>query len=349
MPNFSIMVSKDNPVKVGIILFALVIISLLSVSIRSYAFNGRPLTEVMKFRSSFIGTVPELQSPMEMIVSDGCIVVYENQGSFKIYDTPSADAADLRIPGPQTIATSKFVDVRSIIPLPDGFLFFDQDYTANKVSYRGEHLSLEEISVNNLRGPLNGILPFKDGYLSLSPLFDCYNYHDCKTGKSTVFCRNPEWNDGVEDGSNYLFKSSSVVIHPGGGLVAVFYIFHDRIIYYDSTGRVIKDVSLHLGGNQDDRWPGTPSYYNSIVASNERLIVVSYGKYEYHFFDWNGNLRKRVRLDRVLFPMAYDFSSNSFYGIDRSESPMKMYSVRIGFESGNTVSYKAGASQIMKR
>ena len=305
------------------------------------------LSEIIECRSSFMGSVPELWSPLKMVVSGGHLVAYEDDGSFKIYDLPSSGAATAHIQEQLTFSSRKHVDVRSMVPLPDGFLYFGQDLSMNRVSYRGESLS-EDIPSEGLLGPMNGIMPFKDGYLYLEPLFDGYDYLDCRTGKSTVFCKNPPWEDGVE-GSNYILRSSSAAVHPEGGLVAVFYTFHDKVIYYDSEGRVIKDMSLRLGGNQDDRWRGTPCFYKDIAACNEKFIVASYGKDEYHFFDWEGNLLRRVRLDRSLSPVAFDLSSNTFYGIDRSENPMRMYSARVGFSSGNAVSYKTGAGRIMKR
>ena len=282
-----------------------------------------------------------------MIVSGGHLVACEDDGSFKIYDLPSSATTSGHIPEQLTFRSRKRVDVRSVVPLPDGFLYFGQDLTMNRVSYSGESLS-EDLPSEDLIGPMNGIFPFKEGFIYLDPLFKGYDYLDRRTGKTTVFCKNPRWDDGVE-GSNYILKSSSAAVHPGGGLVVVFYTFHDRVVYYDSEGRIVKDLSLRLVGNLDDRWPGTPYFYKGIIAFDEKFIVASYGKEEYHFFDWNGNLLRRVRLDRALSPVAFDLSSNTFYRIDRSECPMRMYSARVGFSSGNAVSYKTGASRIMKR
>ena len=46
------------------------------------------------------------------------------------------------------------------------------------------------------------------------------------------------------------------------------------------------------------------------------MIVAQYGVNEYHFLDWNGRMKKRIVTDRKVVNPAFDFDTNTFYGLD---------------------------------
>ena len=152
---------------------------------------------------------------------------------------------------------------------------------------------------------------------------------DPKTGDITLMCPTPEWKDDVDESANVVLRTSTPAVRPDGSMFAVLYAFHNRVIIFDAQGNVLKELSLPMEGVQDKF--DSPVFYRWVVAFNDELIVAQYGVNEYHFLDWNGRMKKRIVTDRKVVNPAFDFDTNTFYGLDLEEEVTKLYSASIKF------------------
>lgn len=325
------------------------------VLLTSFIYKYDGLLGFPRLQMAEVSSIPDdtskFLSPERMVVADGHLVIYDSKSElpFTVFKLPShEDTAEViqRVSNRQTLSTP---NMRNMVPVKDGFQLIDKSYSMRKITFNEEAMFVVETKPIPLQTDLmNGILPFGGGYICLSPLFDGYDYIDPNTGKRSAICRNPVWEDEIETSNNLLLRVSWAAVHPDGNRFATFYAFHNRVIYYDSRGTVLKEVSLPLEGENDPRW-NAPLFYSYIVASDDKRIVVNYGNKEYHFYDWKGNLLKRVGFDKSLYPVTYDFSGKTFYGIDNTGDSFRLCSVRPGGTIGNSVSYNTVFNRILKR
>ena len=208
-----------------------------------------------------------------------------------------------------------------------------------RFTFERDTLSMTEvIDIPFKISPAGMVLPLGGGFIYNSSLYrefskewagHDYHYIDPKTGDITLMCPTPEWKDDVDESANVVLRTSTPAVRPDGSMFAVLYAFHNRVTIFDAKGNVLKELSLPMEGVQDKF--DSPVFYRWVVAFNDELIVAQYGVNEYHFLDWNGRMKKRVVTDRKVVNPAFDFDTNTFYGLDLEEEVTKLYSASIKF------------------
>lgn len=297
------------------------------------------IPEADNVQLSLEGEIGDLLAPRAMSVADGHLVVYEDkvEHPFLIFNLPFDGKyyrAVSRGRGPGEVINPLY----GVIPTNDGFQILDSgDGTMKGFAFDKDTLSLKVVTEIPFKMLPSGIvLPLGDGFIYNSSLyrefskewagFD-YHYIDPKTGDITQMCPTPMWEDNVEDSADFLIRISTPAVRPDGSMFAVFYAFHNRVILFDTQGKVLKEFSLPLDGIQEQF--DSPVFYRTVVSSNEEWIVAQFGSNEYHFYDWNGRMKKRIVTDRKVVNPAFDFVTNTFYGLDLEEEVPKLYSTVI--------------------
>lgn len=299
------------------------------------------IPEAENVRLSLEGEIGDLLAPRAMSVADGRLVVYEDkvEHPFLIFNLPF-DGKYYRTTSRGRGPSEVINPYRGIVPTKDGFQILDSgDGTMKRFTFERDTLAMTEvIDIPFKISPAGMVLPLGDGFIYNSSLYRefskewaGYDYHyiDPKTGEITLLCQTPEWKDNIDESSNVVLRTSTPAARPGGSMFAVLYAFHNRIIIFDAQGNVLKELSLPLEGVQDKF--DYPVFYRGVVAFNDELIVAQYGVNEYHFLDWDGKLKKRIVTDRKVSYPAFDFDTNTFYGLDLEEDVSKLYSASIEF------------------
>ena len=322
------------------ILFSLSFIFLFQ-SCRQETLKIIKVPEVETVQMDYVFDIPELLAPRAMSVADSHLVFYESKAEhpFFIMSLPydgSLYHALSRGRGPMEVISP----IPAIIPADDGFQIVDSgDGSAKKYTFGDESLSVAEVvDIPFKISPAGAVLPFGEGFIYNASLYQefmkewagfDYHYVDPKSGEITLMCQTPDWHDNVDGNSNVVFRSSSMATRPDGSLFAVFWAFHNRMIFYDSEGNVLKELALPLEGVKSKF--DAPVFYRSFIAFDDEWIVAKYGfdGNEYHFYDWNGKLKKRIALDRSLTNVAFDFDSFTLYGVDNENDTIRLYSAGI--------------------
>lgn len=297
------------------------------------------IPEVENVQLSLEGEIDGLLAPRAMSVANGHLVVYEDkvEHPYLVFSLPF-DGKYYRTTSRGRGPSEVINPFRGVVPTKDGFQILDNgDGTMKRFTFERDTLSMTEvIDIPFQISPAGMVLPLGGGFIYNSSLYrefskewagHDYHYIDPKTGEITLMCATPEWKDNVEESDNVVLRTSTPAVRPDGSMFAVLYAFHNRVIIFDAQGNVLKEFSLPLEGVQDKF--ESPIFYRGVVAFNDELIVAQYGLNEYHFLDWSGRMKKRIVTDRkVLYP-AFDFDTNTFYGLDLEEEEPRLYSAGI--------------------
>ena len=295
--------------------------------------------EAENIQLSLEGEIDGLLAPRAMSVADGHLVVYEAkvEHPFLVFNLPFDGKyyrTTSRGRGPGEVINP----YHGVVPTKDGFQILDQgDWTMKRFVFERDTLSMTEVIDIPIKiSPAGMMLPLGEGFIYNSSLYRefskewaGYDYHyiDPKTGDITLMCPTPEWKDDVDESASVVLRTSTPAVRPDGSMFAVLYAFHNRVIIFDAQGNVLKELSLPLEGVQDKF--DSPVFYRWVVAFNDEMIVAQYGVNEYHFLDWNGRMKKRIVTDRKVVNPAFDFDTNTFYGLDLEEEVTKLYSASI--------------------
>ena len=297
--------------------------------------------EAENVQLSLEGEISDLLAPRAMSVADGHLIVYEDKvvHPFLVFNLPFDGKyyrTTSRGRGPGEVINP----YHGVVPTKDGFQILDQgDWTMKRFVFERDTLSMTEVITIPIKiSPTGMMLPLGEGFIYNSSLYRefskewaGYDYHyiDPKTGDITLMCPTPEWKDDVDESASVVLRTSTPAVRPDGSMFAVLYAFHNRVIIFDAQGNVLKELSLPLEGVQDKF--DSPVFYRWVVAFNDEMIVAQYGVNEYHFLDWNGRMKKRIVTDRKVVNPAFDFDTNTFYGLDLEEEVPRLYSASIKF------------------
>ena len=105
-------------------------------------------------------------------------------------------------------------------------------------------------------------------------------------------------------------------------MFAVFYAFHNRVILFDTQGKVLKEFSLPLDGIQEQF--DSPVFYRTVVSSNEEWIVAQFRSYRSVLLNSELSKTRHILRSVVLGEIRYVSSEMAFKHLGNLEVEIKI-------------------------
>ena len=274
-----------------------------------------------------------------MFMQGDNLVVYQCEGDtlFSIFSDPISGQytnTGIKGRGPNEFM---HVDARSLVGTNDGFLCMDVGGLKKEAVIDGDKISvLSSSMINTQRQPQNGIF-VNNGYLSMNVAnenteFILYKYKD---NEPEYLCAYPEW--GVKNGEMKAFTYIKHILkHPKENKVASLYANFRKIRILDiNKGNTIEiDVRVpnpfrkHKPSDKENHiaYGSYPCIYNNDICAlcfngpfSEEVLP------EIHVFDWEGNLKKRILLDKYINIFVMDSANDILYGMNTNQANILYY------------------------
>lgn len=281
----------------------------------------------------------EMLMPAKMFMQGDNLVVYQCEGDtlFSIFSDPlSGHYTNIGIKGR---GPNEFIhiDVRSIVGTNEGFVCMDVGGLKKEVVIDGDKINvLSSSKINTRKHPQNGIF-VENGYLSMNLAneeaeFILYKYTD---NEPEYLCAYPEWGDYNGEMKAFTYIKHTLK-HPAENKVASLYANFRKIRILDINEGNTIDVDVRVPNTFRRYKPGDtenhiaygsyPCIYNDNIYAlcfngsfNEDILP------EIHVFDWEGNLRKRILLDKYINVFVIDTANDLLYGMNTNQANTLYY------------------------
>lgn len=167
-------------------------------------------------------------------------------------------------------------------------------------------------------------------YLSLGSTTNTKEFciYDLSDGSAHEVGEYPEWinAENLAKGVPLLFPYGKfLAVSPDGKKFAAFYWHFDRVRFFDSDCRLLKDVAVNHGsdGNQAEDGNSLPACYNGAQAIGDKIYALhtdSDSTRLLEVWDWNGHLTSAFRLDRPVAIMTVDTTTRRLMTKDAEHS-----------------------------
>ncbi|MBQ8811570.1 MAG: hypothetical protein IJZ70_04590 [Bacteroidales bacterium] len=283
----------------------------------------------------------ELLMPARMMITDGRLVFFQITGDdvFVLLDNPLSGKC--RTIGRRGRGPGEFmeVDIQSLKSTDDGFLCMDAGGYKKEVTITGDEVKVVSMQIPTFGHPQNGILIDGDVYISANVMNDESEYilyYGNETEPSFV-SEYPEWTHDQSQPSAFVYMKN-MVSHPTKELMASFYVYFRKLRILRTDGDVLHDIDVRV----PDEFPSYSAevhnrsfaYASYPVATDKYIYALCRNAYkgdlinadtEIHVWTWDGELKKRIILDRPLDLFAVDEVNSMIYGCKVSESSTLYY------------------------
>lgn len=281
----------------------------------------------------------EMLMPTKMFMQGNNLVVYQCEGDtlFSIFSDPhSGHYTNIGIKGR---GPNEFIqiDVRSLLGTNEGFLCMDAGGLKKEVVIDRDKINvLSSSMINTQRHPQNGIF-VDNGYLSVNLTnedteFVLYKYTD---NEPEYLCVYPEWGGNNREMKAFTYMKH-ILKHPTENKVASLYAKFRKIRILDINDGSTIEVDVRIpnpfrGYKPDDKdnhiaYGSYPCIYNDNICAlcfngpfNEDILP------EIHVFDWDGNLKKRILLDKYINVFVIDTANDILYGMNTNQADILYY------------------------
>lgn len=261
-----------------------------------------------------------------MFICNNSLIIYQPglQHPFLAISLPINETANFMLFGNKGNGPGEIIapDVRSFDYSDKGFSLFDAGGICKSYEFFGDSLVFTgDKRFAEIKGPTNGMYPLKDGFLNINlsdPNYEFEMY--LRGGKRVNKCLYPNWGQSTQeaDVTRYL---KQVAVHPNGSRALVLYAFFSKGRLLNGRGVILKEITVKIkDGSYYDAMMHKNIFYSSYPCADERNIYAKYGLDEIHVFDWDGNLVKRIHVDRAFDLFSIDYKNDMLYAISFSDS-----------------------------
>lgn len=281
----------------------------------------------------------EIPMPFRMLCSNGKLIIYQGMGDevFVTLDSPldgNCRLLGLKGRGPQEFIN---VDVQSLKPIKDGFMCIDQGGLIKVIQLFGD-FNVSSKKINTFGHPQNGVF-VQDTFIAANVNNDDSEYirYQIDSERLDNLLSYPKWTNNDEITPQFAYLKN-MVAHPYENKFAAFYAYFRKVRIIDSDGNILHDLDVQIPDifpdyslepfTQTTAYASYPCATDKFIYSlchNENISSLSKSIPEIHIWDWSGNLRLRLILDRHLDVFAVDEINGIIYGMDLNDTSVLYY------------------------
>lgn len=281
----------------------------------------------------------EILMPLKMISSDGKLIIMQAAGDevFVALDNPSS--GNSRVIGLKGRGPLEFlnVDVQSFQPIDGGFICIDEGGIVKRVRLSDE-ISITTEIIDTHGNPRNGIL-MNDSYITANMNGSESEFIRYTKGADdyVTFQPYPEWIENTELTLPLVYVKN-MVAHPTEDKFAAFYAYFRKCRIIKTNGVILNDIDVRIPEDFPDyslepltrslayaSYPCASEKYIYALCHNEQMLSLSKSIPEIHIWDWYGNLKARVVLDRHIDIFTVDETKGLIYAMDINNSNVLYY------------------------
>ena len=272
----------------------------------------------------------ELFMPTRLIATSGKLIVYQRKGDDMLIEIDCSTSYQQRIIAKKGRASNEFVniDVQSFKPTKGGFICMDAGGKVKNVSI-DNRITINSEQIPTWGNPQNGII-VNSSFISANVVNDnseyiCYNK---SLDSPDYFSKYPNWTECSEIPLAFLYMKN-MVSHPTEDKFAAFYVNFRKVRILNLMGDLLYDVDVQVpdvfppysqfSEHRVLAYASYPCATNQFIYSlclNRNVNPAINNNPEIHIWDWYGNLKKRITLDKHIDIFTVSEDDNTLYGMN---------------------------------